>query len=383
MHMGLLRVTFCCLLAGGVSVANQTGDPPTQHLLLLDRDARPAGGVDWPGVLFTLDVETGAIVSEISHPTWRDPTDLLVEPDGSILILDYTNSDPGEPPYPGALFRVSPARDHVERVPIPPGLLDPTAMERAPDGSLWILDKNANPRGRGKGTIWRLSPDGRSLAILATGPPFVSPAALVFDGEGALILDADAGPDRSGTLVRLGLDGSAPREVRTLEEALSPLDLIALPGSAWLVVDANRHPSDALSFRGSLARIPREGAVTPIAPELHFVDPLHALLDGKWLWVVDANSDPEERGPDPMNAARIDALRRAGHLHGESVPRNLPELLARSTPGLANVVLPVGFGGFGCGALWRVELETGNAITYTAHERFVTPIAVALAPTAR
>ena len=108
------------------------------------------------------------------------------------ICLDY-----GPEFRDGRIFRLSPDGAECQRVKIPRGLVDPYQFARHADGSIWIVDKNADPRGLMKepgetGTLWRLSADFETLSVICTGPPLIAPAGIVFAGDQAFLMDADA-----------------------------------------------------------------------------------------------------------------------------------------------------------------------------------------------
>ncbi|HKB15324.1 MAG TPA: hypothetical protein VKF62_04630, partial [Planctomycetota bacterium] len=334
------------------------GSSRAREWFLLDADADPRGFGERPGALFAVDLESGAVRTAASSPEWRDPTDLLFLEDGTALLLDYRDAPEPDGRNVGAIFRVDPDRGTSERVAIPDGLVDPVSFAREEDGSLLIADKNASPGGRGRGALFRLSPGYDRLAILAAGPPLAAPADVRRGADGHwYLLDADAGrrdplpeegrvrgpPPGEGTLFRVESSGLVP--VCAPAATLSPLSIVPEPGGTFLLIDANADPKEPARLRGAVFRVdPRSGGATLVCASGEFRDPLRGEWDGEDLLVVDANADPGGFGDDGVGR---------------------------------------GFGGFGRGAVFRLDPRTGRARAALVSREFRTPTALRSRPALR
>jgi hypothetical protein len=257
-----------------------------------------------------------------SDARWHEPVDLLVLPDRGLLVLEQAWSADGGASR-GAVF-------HVARPGAPPTLCwsDPrtrqlVAMARAPDGTLWVSDRAADPLelGTATGCVFavRLAADREGALradearVAAAGPELITPGALLLASDGRLLLmDADANPKglrladgtaaTPGVLYELRPDGLAT--LLQPERTVSPIALIERrPGEIYLV-DANAGTADGMLGDGALLRLGEE-ALVPVLDTAGLgrpralVDPVggDVLADGR-LVLADANADPLGLGED-------------------------------------------------------------------------------------
>jgi hypothetical protein len=295
-----LRLVLASALASACNGAAPAGSVAARapaRLVLIDVDADPLGLGGHPGALFVFDPATGALSLLHSSAALVDPVDVIEEPDGALLVLDGIGEG-GR----GSIVRIE-LDGRAHELPLPPALVDPTRFARAPDGSLWVADRGVElPGGRGPGALWRVAPDRRTIACLASGAPLEVPTALWFDGTGAWLLDADAFrreiTDYSeGGLFRLALDGSDFREAARLS-LVSPYSLAPLPDGRFLVADVNADPKVRTRFCGGLYALARDGTHELFAWSRVFRDPTDAWPDEAAIWVTDASSDPLKLGDD-------------------------------------------------------------------------------------
>jgi sugar lactone lactonase YvrE len=321
------------------------GPTGTETILVIDQDA----GVDHRGAVFALDPETRQARILVQSELFRRPQDLMQEADGSFLVLDYYD-ELGT----GKIFRVSRDGARVTEVLLPPGLVDPYQFERAPDGSIWIVDKNADPLGLGKqagrqtGTLWRLTRDLKTLEILATGPPLMAPSGIVFAAGEAFLMDADAFkvlPYRfendEGGIFRVRRHPQPLETLVRFKGLVSPLGMHRLADGRYLIVDVNADREQPKRIWGAVYRVdPKTGATELFARHPEFRDPANCLVWRDELLVVDANADPLQLGDDGYTAH---------------------------------------YGGRGRGGIYRVDLQTGKTELFTADPAFVSPIRLRLA----
>ena len=254
-------------------------------LLVVDQDA---GGPDFAGGVFRVDPRTREVSLFAASPLFVMPQDIMQLEDGSFLLLDY-NGKHGK----GKIFALAPDGEVLGEVALPEGLLDPYQFERAPDGSIWILDNNADPRGLvdspdgDTGTVWRLSRDLQRLEVIATGPPIKAPSGLVFANGDALILDADAYQvggfsfDRDeGAIFRVRRGSGELETLVRLRRMVSPLGFFRESAQSFLVVDANADPNVRDRIHGAVYRVDAStGSAEVFADHADFRDPhrLHSL----------------------------------------------------------------------------------------------------------
>ncbi len=337
-----LALILALVLAGA---GCQQPAPVVDTWLVVDRDADPQHLGGHPGALFTVNPQSGKVEVFCTSAKWKDPVDVLLDRDGSFLVLDYHDGGTG------GIFRVSADGKQVNALDLPKGLVDPTHFQLASDGWLWIVDKNADPQDLGKanaptGTLWRLSPDHTRLEILATGPPLQAPACLAFVDGIPYLLDADAFRTKpishEGAIFRVhpqqpGKPGRLETAVR-LKGLLSPISMQPFGDGSFLVVDVNADPQRPSRHWGAVYLVNLSNASTTLFchdPALR--DPASATLVGDELLLVDASADPKGYGKDGTGQ---------------------------------------GYGGFGRGAVFRIDLAQRRAHLACASKQFVNPVRV-------
>jgi hypothetical protein len=269
--------------------------------------------------------------------------DALPYRDG-LLVLDYGDS------HSGGIFRVSANGKAVSALKLPKGLVDPTHFQLASDGAIWIVDKNADPLGLGKaanlptGTLWRLSPDRSQLEIIATGPPLRAPACVQFVDGVAYLLDADAFRtepiSEEGAIFRVHRHPQPVETVVRLKGLISPISMQPFKAGTFLVVDVNADPEQRGRYWGAVYLVdPKNASTILFCNHPEFRDPAAGLLVGDHMLLVDASSDPNHYGKDDLGQ---------------------------------------GYGGFGRGALFRIDLAQRRARLVCASKQFVNPVRVRL-----
>jgi len=292
------------------------------RLLLTDVDADPFGLGGFPGAVFEIDPQTQAATARVSSPEFRDPVDVLEDRErpGGLLVLDLASIGGA-----GHLWRVSPDGARVEETSASDHLVDPTAMTRGPDGSLWIADRGARfPDGTpGPGALFRFSPDLAECEVACSGPPLLAPSDVVVDGGTTWLLDADAlrrdiADLSEGALFRIDRRGG-PLELAAALHLVSPLSLVPFGAAKFLVVDVNADPVERARLRGAVYLVEGAGGAAASAKVSLFArddgwrDPSAGLLWNGKLLVVDGSSDPLHLGDDPVGVGfGVDSKGRGG-----------------------------------------------------------------------
>lgn len=318
----------------------------TPVLLVVDQDA----GAEHRGAIFQIDPVSGEVRLFARSELFYKPTDIMQESDGSFLVLDY-----GPDYRDGKIFRLSRDGSRCERVVIPAGLADPYQFERAPDGSIWIVDKNADPRGLMKdraskpgqtGTLWRLSADFKTLSVVATGPPLIAPAGVVFVDGATFLLDADAFriepydlANEEGGILSIHPAPTPPGVLVKFQKLISPLGMHRLDDGRYLVIDVNADPENRGRWWGAIyIADPAAGTTKLFATHPEFRDPINCLAFEGDLLVVDPNADPLKLGDD-------------GHRISQ-------------------------YGGKGHGGIYRVDLTTRKIELFAASPEFISPVRI-------
>ena len=341
----------------GTLPADPLADPlwRSGDLVVVDMDADPGHGGGFPGALFRVTRDGKTVVPVCADPAFREPVDLAFEPTGDLLVLDNA-ADPLHKGYTGALFRVDRFTGRASCLLSAPEFVLPDGLYRDGDGTIYISEKEADPKGLGTdtGCLFAFDSAKRELRVLAADAAFRAPGA-VGPGPGGtlLLLDADANPrdykgrdGRRGTpgvLFQVDKETGAVARLIVFKDTVSPVGLVPRPDGRLFIIDANAdvlHPSAWLG--GIVEADPREGTYRFIFLSKRFVDPTRGDLgpDGA-LYFTDSNADPLGLGPD-----------RAGK----------------------------GVQGTGPGAVWR--LDTGKKVLSLVYsgKAFVNPIALKVVP---
>ena len=169
-------------------------------LLVADASADPVGYGQSNGAIFRVDASASLAdgVTELmaASPLFIDPADLLLEPDGRVLIVDSA-ADPNEfGGAPGAVFRLDPETGNLDIVAASPLFAQPRSISYDLDGSVLICDIDADPLARGSadGAIFRLNPLTGAVTLFRA-----------FGGTGL------SSPASVGRLAGRGLPGRRPR----------------------------------------------------------------------------------------------------------------------------------------------------------------------------
>ena len=187
--------------------------------ILADPDADPSDlGNDFRdyygyGAIFKVDPDDGAVtlVSDgtlYSDPgtgrpsIFEDPYAVDMAPDGSIIMVDF-NADPLDQGYWGGVFRIDPGTGEAVTVSSSSqfeGLFDVTV---APDGTIYVLDTLADPTGNDYyGAIFKVDPNPAepldNSELVVSHPDFTTLVSLDIDDFTGLLYVADQDADPLG-----------------------------------------------------------------------------------------------------------------------------------------------------------------------------------------
>jgi hypothetical protein len=200
-------------------------------IIVVDPDADPLGGGEDLGALFRIDRDTGSITTLFTHPSFDEPRDGALLPDGTFLIVDE-DADPRDlGGNVGTLFRVDPVAGTIEILASGGFLADPVSIIGYTGGSFLIADETADPSGFGgdTGTIFQYVP-GSTVDPFIMSPLMGSPRALkVGDQNEVYIVDPGVDPNGSapgsGAVLRYHPSDGQVALYAFSEEFRSPLGL--------------------------------------------------------------------------------------------------------------------------------------------------------------
>lgn len=273
-------------------------------------DARP-GADPLCGAIFAFDPATRKTTLFAQDDGFADPQAIVRHPDGSWLVLDFSAAPGDDAPDPaarGAIFRLDGATGRTLRRYDSALFRAPTSLTLLDDRTLLVSDRAALQDGARKGAVFALALDTGETRVLVAAPAFRAPSWLARDPAGTVLLldaDAKADPERPDEGIVFAIDAAAgtatPR--LALEGGVSPLGFLPLGVDNLLIFDSNADPKRLGGPLGALFRARRdetgEFRTELVASIPRFRDPVRGCLgpDGR-VWFVDANADPEKRGPD-------------------------------------------------------------------------------------
>jgi hypothetical protein len=322
---------------------------PGPLLLIVDIHADPFGTGGTPGALFLANPRTGKVVPVASDPAWQCP--VWVEPRDKVwLVVDFCQ---------GTVLRAT-------RQPLDQGglvnstvlfsspLVAPVAWYELPAGDRLIADSRADPLGLGVSTgavfLSRGTPPSPLQTFLA-GPELKAPAGFARDPAGRhFLLDADARPINHpglGEGAVYQFDGHANLTLAAAPvDGFSPLQCFFVPLDGTddegdlILVDANAgllttpFPTGKI-FSMDLSQPWPVTANTVISESPLLADPTGGVYEGpNKILVADMNADPLGLGYDGVG---------------------------------------LGYSTFGRGAIYRVDLRTGQLTVAVASPMFVNP----------
>lgn len=164
---------------------------PNNKLYLIDADANPNEYPGTPGVLFEVDIATGAFEPLIQFSNTVSPVGIIPMEDGRFVVVD-ANADPlNLGYYLGGLLMVDPVEKTAEFLLGSRKLMDPIRGDLGIDGALYFADGNADPKrlgpdggekgveGRGHGAIWRYDMKKKRLSLVFSDKRFINPACVL------------------------------------------------------------------------------------------------------------------------------------------------------------------------------------------------------------
>jgi len=245
------------------------------RILVVDANADPFAAGEQQGALYVVDPQDalpGRVVLYASSPYWDNPTDLLLEPSGEVLMLD-PDADPNHfGGHPGALFRVSGDRHTVSIVATSPSWVDPRSMVWDRDGTVLVWDTRADPLGLGgfPGALFRVDPRTGSVVPVFSARGFTTPWAIALASNGDyLILDRDANPNgypgAPGALFRVNRNDLSVTTFASSPDWVDPFDIAVAPNGDIWVADQRANPYNYPDENGAVYRLsPADGSIKKV-----------------------------------------------------------------------------------------------------------------------
>lgn len=313
-----MRVSLCIALALLAIVAGgRSGAVPLTipSVVVSDRNADPLSRQNAPGAILMMRYLNFTTFISSAALGFRDPEGVAIRPDRKMYVAD-SSADPlglGEPR--GAIFLVNPADRFdlgvAQVVAASPLFTDPTDLILEPDGQILVADPNADPyeRGRRTGAIFRVDPSTGNVSVVSASPLFSDPRSLAQDTDGSiLILDRTADPFGTGVpagaLFRLHPASGAVATVRAFDavQTRRPMAVAVLPDGDYAICDQDADPTGVGQALGAIFRLRKSnGALEPLITSNLLLDPVDMAMGvGNILWVLDLNSNfdgnPSTRG---------------------------------------------------------------------------------------
>jgi len=288
-----------CAPAPSDPPAPRDGHAARETYYIVDTDSGATGDQDLGGCIFRWDRESEELARFATDPRLTDPQ-MIARRGDDLLLVDLAAETPHGN---GALITLDGTTGDVRSV-IGSELFDrPVALAVGGDGTVYIVDRSAAPRGDARGAVFVVDPDSGDCRALSLDDRFRAPAFLLIREDGALLLlDADTRTGRAndeGVLFTINPETGAAEEFAKLEGAISPLGLLEEADGSLLVFDANADPRSIGGPLGAVFRIAVDGTTSLVVSDHPLRDPVRACrgANGGVLF-VDANADPKGRGPD-------------------------------------------------------------------------------------
>lgn len=270
--------------------------------LVVDRGADPRGlgTADGTGAVFGLDATTGLLSFLAGDPRLINPYDATVDRHGDLVVVDQDADDSRR----GAVFRVGRASKLVEET-IASGtpFSNPSGVLAEPDGSLLVADRDASVNGS-RAAIFRVDEDHGDVTPITTSTDLVNPVKLARDDAGNILV-ADAGitcPTATSTAPTPTPTTPTPTKTGGATPTRTPTPT-PTPTRTGATATPTPGPCDdptVRSFGSAVRMIDAGGGLTTLTAEGAFVrlggidfDPTYGIV------VADESADPNHFGSDP------------------------------------------------------------------------------------
>jgi serine/threonine protein kinase, bacterial len=257
----------------------------TQFVALPDDDSYPSAvTVASDGTVYTGSYATGAVwkitsggeISEIAgtRDSIGSVVGLTTAPDGTLYILDRENSDPRT--SGGKIWRLQSTLETFATISDVTGFVSPTDITLDAQGNVYVAD-------RGRKEVWRFNPDGTNGVpwwFVGENEVGTLPTGLAFDAANNAILITDSELNR---VYRVGVDSGYPGEI-----IYSFSSVVNHPGFDGLTVAPDGQIYIAALSQNGIVRF-KEGEISYIAGTFRGSSDVAAAPDGR-LYVANFDS---------------------------------------------------------------------------------------------
>lgn len=306
----LPRAVAAVLLLLSLLPAPASAFPPTvRSLIIVDRDASLTG--DGRGGIFgyRYRLPSSTVVVSFS-PGFLDPVSTVYLPDQTVYVADADGDPLGLRRDTGAVWKVDTRVVSAPVIPVgaSPFFVSPVDLLLEPEGTLLMADERADPfeRGGEPGAIFRIDPATHNVEVLASPSEFRQPKSIAMDLDGTVVVldqlaDVLHTGVPSGALFRLNRRSGAISVVKAFAPPTtrSPYAVAVLPDGNYLIADRDADPLSQGGFPGAVLHLDRQtGALEPWFTDPEFVDPVDVVVGAENdVWVLDRSANqPESRG---------------------------------------------------------------------------------------
>jgi sugar lactone lactonase YvrE len=224
------------------------------RLLVLDRDADPSQLGRDTGALFEVNTRSNTLRAICAGSQLVNPQRLVADPDGGWYLLD-SDARIYAGQAKGAIFRVPAAGGAPVLVVASTAFRALSDLAVGPDGTLWIVDREANPNALpldDTGAIFAADPVSGEVTATYSSEQLVDPqGALWVDGQGLLITDPSHFENGFTGIRRLDPASGNLTYVLASPYLVTPTRMLELSGDQILIADSTATPPGA-SFDGAV-----------------------------------------------------------------------------------------------------------------------------------
>ena len=305
-----LACRLLVLLISGVVTPTLVGASAVTipNILIVDDSTDPLGIEEGRGgvVVSRYEFETFLLASVAAG--FVDPVATQMLPDRTLYVVDESADPLGTGDPVGAVFHVDPTEGPTTSVATPVMVSslfrDPADIVTDPEGRILIVDRNADPfrTNAQPGAVFRSDGVSGNVEVLGSHPEFVEPRSLAWDIDGhLLILDSNSDPNGTrvapGALFRLDVDTGEVVMIKAFDpQVITRSRAVAvLPDGDYAIVDKDADPNDRGGRPGAVFRLERDtGKMSVLLSDPNFVDPIDVLIGRtNELWVLDESADPD------------------------------------------------------------------------------------------